>query len=136
MDDWLGLALWLCVVAIPGAGVVVCVASIRRRLLWRPADAVVCRDAEHLRLPPAERPRHALTVMFTGPSGPCTARLSYLDEDAGSPVGSTIRIVFNPANPAEVAPRHSVVWHAVGLVFFGVAVAFLLTLPWRIGVTG
>lgn len=136
MDDWLGLAFWLLVVAIPGAGVVACFLTIRRSLRWHPVDAVVCPDADHLRLPPAERPRRAQTVMFEGPSGPCVARLGHLSEDDDVPVGSTIRIVFNPANPAEVAPRHSVAWHAVGLVFFGVAVAFLLTLPWRIGVTG
>ncbi|NGM22725.1 hypothetical protein G3576_22120 [Roseomonas stagni] len=136
MDDWSGLALWLLVVAIPGAGLVACAAGLRRCLRWHSADAVVCPDTEHPRLPPAQPPRRALTVMFESPCGPCTARLSYLDEEAGFPVGSTIRVVFNPAKPTEVAFRHSIIGHAIGLLFFGAVLAFLLALPWRIGVAG
>lgn len=136
MGDWLGLAFWLFLLAIPGAGVVGCCLSIRRSLHWTQVNAVVCADADDRHMPPAQRPRRARTVMFEGPAGPSVAPLGYLAEDAAFPVGSTIRIVVNPANPAQVALRHSVAWHAVGLVFFGAGFAFLLTIPWRMGALG
>jgi hypothetical protein len=136
MSAWIGPAVVLFMIAGFAFMTVLEIQAMRRNRRWTRVDAIVCADPEHLALKRFWQPHTSGTVMFEGPTGPCVARLGHLSEDGDFPVGSTIRIVFNPANPAEVAPRHSVVWHAVGLVFFGAAVAFLLTLPWRIGVAG
>lgn len=105
MGELLGPALVLAMICGVGCLAWRVALNIWRSQRWVVVEALVCADAADTAKPARWQRPTGLTVLFAGPSGPCIAPLLYADigeDDAGLPIGQTIKVVYDPDDPSRV----------------------------------
>ena len=96
--------------------------GLYRERRWIKTEAIVCdpKDVSFRRTVP-----EGTHVMFEGPDGPVLGRITFVVGEDGLPVGTTVRIVFDPADPVRVEIVQGTCQHVVTVVFCVAMIALI-----------